>query len=374
LGKHDELVAPLQRSVAGDFGKWGHASLEQPALQPFLATPLGEAWKRRLDEDQPAFLAALARAVVVTAGGDLYAYDPEAPRWYRLTRTLGAVIGGLRVPAANKILYVTRQRAKSRTTLAVGILDLARGRAIRPIELGTPGPVEIAYATTRRPGVWIGSGAPRRTWRHLDDDGRLTALPPKSTRPAGPWLEANGQAVVPHAIPVPDVTADFDDHGLASAFRIGKSHRVVSVPSPGVVDGHTAAWSADRAHLAFVAVLDDRCVPGATDTAAFVVDAATGALQELERGAAGLAVEWVAERKLAIAGDRGVAIHDLDGAPPFVIGDADGLVTPRKRPACAPVEGSAPGAPGEPPPSGDDPDGSDTAVVQPTDAGVVGPP
>src|SRR5262249_20212905 len=34
----DKVTAPLAVAGAGDFGKWALASLEQPALQPYLAT------------------------------------------------------------------------------------------------------------------------------------------------------------------------------------------------------------------------------------------------------------------------------------------------------------------------------------------------
>ena len=88
-GKTEELLAPLQKAVAGDFGKWGHASLELPALQAFLATPLGAAYKDRVERDRVEYIAAISRALVVEANGDLYALDPETKRWHRLTRTFG---------------------------------------------------------------------------------------------------------------------------------------------------------------------------------------------------------------------------------------------------------------------------------------------
>jgi len=84
---------------------------------------------------------------------------------------------------------------------------------------------------------------------------------------------------------------------------------VVSVPSPGLIDGNTAAWSPDRVHFAFVAQLDDHCTPGAVNTAAFVADASTGGTKELERAAGGIALQWLTERKVAIAGDHDVALR-----------------------------------------------------------------
>lgn len=337
LGQLDRILAPLLRAEAGDFAKWGQASLELPGLQPFLATPLGEAWRRHIDEDRLRYAAAIARSAIVTAAGELYAVDVEAARWYRLTRASAAVIGALDVPAAHKILYVTRTGKAGRTELGAGVIDLARGKSSRPVGLGTGGPIAVGYSTRPPPGFWIGTGA-RPAWRQLDDDFVLHALPPRTTRPRGAWLEVTAKGTVQrHALPA-QVTADWDEQALASAIRIGTSNRVISVPSPGLIDGNTAAWSSDRIHLAFVAQLDDHCMEGAVNTAAFVADASSGAARELERAAGGIALQWIAERKLAIAGDHGVAIYSLDDAPPVPIAGATGLLVPRERPRCAPAE------------------------------------
>ncbi|MBA3392441.1 MAG: hypothetical protein H0T89_07355 [Deltaproteobacteria bacterium] len=401
-GKHDELLVPLHLAVGGDFGKWGQASLELPALRSFLATQTGQAWRRRVEQDRSLYLAALAQAVVVTAVGDLYAFDPEAARWHRLTRTYGLVIGALRVPATNRIVYVTRQRAKlpKERRLAVGIVDLARGRTARPVDLtsgglASPGlaaigPVTISYAQKANPGVWIGAPVKRspavagslhlgrsRTlaWHRVDDENKLVALPPKTVRPSGPWLEIAATqaagAVRLHGLPLANVTADWDEHGFASAIRIGKSNRVIAVPSPGVIDGNSATWSADRARLAFVARLSEECVPDAINSAAFVAAPATGQLQELERAADGLAVEWVGDRKLAIAGDRGVSIVDLDGARPVLLAGAEGLVTPRQRPACTQPDPEPTVSTDPPEPDLADPGISEVGPGEPSDAGVV---
>src|SRR5262249_39815395 len=139
-----------------------------------------------------------------------------------------------------------------------------------------------------------------------------------------------------HALPT-SVTADWDNQSLASAIRLGTSNRVIALRSPGLIDGNSAAWSPDRMHLAFVAQLDDHCAPGAVNTAAFVAEAATGAATELERGARGIALQWLGEGRLAVAGDRGVAVYTLDGASTAIDG-ATGLMAPRERPRCAPPD------------------------------------
>jgi hypothetical protein len=364
LGQTDQVVAPLHQAVAGELARWGTPSLEHPALQPFLATPVGAAWRQRVEQDRALYAGAIARALIVTAEGELFAVDVESRRWNRLTRNPGTVIGALAIPAARKIAYISRAPKKAKRELGIGVIDLARGTSSGQVPLGTPGPLTVAYSAKPPVGFWIGVGGPRATaWRQLDDELRLRALPAKSARPAGPWLDISGKGAVRlHALP-PNVTADWDDQSLASAVRIGTSNRVVSVPSPGLIDGNTAAWSPARAHFAFVAQLDDHCAAGAVNTAAFVADAATGGMKELERAAGGIALQWFAERTLAIAGDHGVSVRGLDdGAAAIEINGATGLMIPRERPRCAPTEIEEP--PGEPEPAGD----------EPTDAGVADAP
>lgn len=368
LGKVDQVLAPLARAAAGDFAKWGQASLELPGMAAFFATPTGAAWRRRVEQDRKRFSDAVQRSLLVTGDGELFAVEIDAGRWYRLTRHTGAVIGALAVPAAQRVAYIARTRRKGAHELAVGMVDVAGAKTWRPMALGTAGPISVAYSARPPSGVWIGAGGPRAmAWRQLDDEYRLRSLPARSQRPGGPWLEVTARASVHlHALP-PDVTADWDDQSLASAIRIGTSNRVISLPSPGLIDGNTAAWSPDRVHLAFVAQLDEHCAPGAINTAAMVADASTGATRELARAASGIAIAWLGERRLAIAGDGGVAIHSLDeGAAPIVIEGATGLVIPRERPRCA--------APEPPEPASDDGEPAEPASGEdPADAGVPDP-
>jgi hypothetical protein len=355
VGKLDQVLAPLQRAAAGDLAKWGLASLELPGLRGFLATPVGAAWRRRVELDRRRFTEAVARSLIVTADRELYAVEidpagasaprpaggraaPGPHRWYRLTHSAGVVVGALAVPAAHRIAYVARARKGART-LAVGVVDLAQVKTWRPIPLGTAGPISVAYSARPPLGLWIGTGATRASlWRQLDDDYHLHPLPARTARPAGPWLEVTARAAHLHALP-PDITADWDEQSLASAIRIGTSNRVISVRSPGLIDGNTAAWSPDRVRVAFVAQLDDHCAAGAVNTAAFVADAATGGTRELARAARGIAFIWLTDHTLAIAGDRGVAVHSVDdGVAPILIDGATGLGIPRERPRCTAPE------------------------------------
>jgi hypothetical protein len=348
-GGPEQILAPLTTAVAGDYGKWATASLEQPALQPFLATAIGQAWRRRIEDDRQTFVAALARSLIVTAQNNLYAFDPQAARWYRLTRTAGAVIATLNVRSQHKLAYVTRERisdgAKQRTKVGLGVVDLATGRTRRSIEVpaqvATSATLRIGYNVKKTPGFIMRAG--NATWR-LVETGKLAfeSVPAKANADVPAYLadmvrmNVSGRSARIDRTAVANVSADWDDHSLASAIKIGRSKRVVTVPSPGLIDGDTVTWSADGTQLGFVAQLSDTCAPNVATTAAFVADAATGSVQELERATAGIAVEWVSERKLAIAGDRGVSIVSLDGSAPIALVGADGLVTPREKPTCVP--------------------------------------
>jgi len=329
-GALDGVTEPLAVAAAGDYGKWAVAALAHPALRDYLATPAGMAWRRRAEADRAVYLAALAHALVVRANGDVFAYDLASPRWYRLTRTNGHVIAAM--PAGRRIAYVTRSKGK----LGVGAIDLDDGRSTHAIDAGG-GPIEIAAIPT---GFWIGMLGKGHA---LALDGSLALAPVK--RPNGPHLHVtpNGNAQLVR-LPIAAISGDWDDHGLASAIRLATTQRIVTVPSPGVIAGNTVEWSPDRSHVAFVAQLAEQCTPHAPTVAAVVADVATGAVHELSRSVSGLAVEWVNDRELAIAGDGGVALAPLAGSGSTSVDGASALAAPLFTAKCAPPEPVAEGS------------------------------
>jgi len=342
-GKLDGVLAPLEVAATGDYGKWALASLDQPALQPFLATPSGQAWRRRVEQDRATYLAALGRAVIVTSHGDVFAFDPQTTRFHRLTHTYGAVVGTLE--GAHEIAYVSRTKKH----VGVGIIHPSTGRTTH----ATPVSGTNVRVAIQPKGFAIKAGA---AWQLLDDDGKLHPIPPPKLTA---WLDVAGKQVKLVRTPGGGIAGDWDDQGLASAIRISQTSRTLTVP--GQIDGSTVAWAPDRSHLAFVALLDD-CKPNGAAAAVFVAETSTGRLDELERAANGLAVEWVGDRKLAIAGDHGVELVELGGKPVALDG-ADGLVLPRRRPKCAAPEqaGSDEAPPDEEPGVGDE--GSDARAT-----------
>jgi len=321
------VTSPLALAGAGDFGKWAVASLDQPGLQPYLATPAGQAWTARVAADRAGYLDALAHGLIVIAKGDLYTI--HAQRWYRLTRTFGAVVAAYASTDGHHLAYVTR--GKTSHKLAVGSVDLATGGTTRAQELP---PIATQIASTKD-GFWVGQAGMKRTLsfdhRAPPGDHQGLLVPTKlAARPAGAWLEIyTSGGVRLHRGPLPNISADWDDQGLASAFRIATSNRVVTVP--GQIQGDSLAWSPDRNHVAFVAQISDHCDGGPT-VAAYIVDASTGAPIELARGH-GLAIDWAGDRTVALASDDGVTLHELAGQGSALAG-ATNLMRPRYAPHC----------------------------------------
>ena len=317
----ERITEPLAIAVAGDFGKWAAASLEHPALSEFLATAAGTAWRRRVAADRALYTAALARSIIVDAAGELFAYDPGGPRWYRLTHTNGRVLASF--VSGHRIAYATRSNGR----ISVGAIDLDTGASTHAVPMTRAGgPAAIVSTST---GMWVSQGP---IAKQLALDGKVTTA--TADRPSGPMLQisARGHARVVR-LPIAQITGDWDDRGTASAIRIASTGRVVSVPSPGVIAGNTIAWSPDRSRIAFVAQLVDTCIPGATTVGAFVADATTGTIHELARGNA-LAIAWANDRQLAIADGKGVAL--VDGASSTPIVGATALAEPGFRARCEP--------------------------------------
>ncbi len=344
IGKLDAVTAPLAVAGAGDFGKWALASLDQPALQPYLATAEGRAWRARVDADRGTYVTALEHGLVVIARGDLYAVHDG--RWYRLTRTFGGVVAAYAAADGHHLAYVTR--GKTTHQVRVGSVDLATGLTTRPQEL-VPAAAQLAFtARGAATGFWIGQPRHKPRVLELAAGGHQGLLVPVTgARPRGPWLELYAAGGVRlHRVPVPNISADWDDRGLASAIRIATSNRVVTVP--GQIQGDSIAWSPDRNHLAFVAQITDHCEPATLGVAAYAVDVATGVASELARGH-GLAVDWVGDRNVAIAGDDGVVIRELAGPPPGQpLAGATKLVRPRYAPRCETLPEESPGGDTEP--------------------------
>lgn len=325
------ILAPLTTAVSGDFIKWGIAALGHPALQSFFATPLGSAWAARVNEARPLVGATLARALLVMARGDVYGYDVETARYLRITRTGGAVVGVLRVD--DTLAYITRERSKShpKPRVGIGLVELAAGRSKKLAYLPrVPAVLRLAFD-----GAFVVRAD--TAWHAIDDAADRLALRALNKPPVvKAWLEVRGKQASERRL-VTGVAADWDANQLASALRIAASKRIVTVPA-AMIDGSSITWSPDRSQFAFVAVTEE-CKPTEHGVTIYVADAATGSTREIAHADAA-AVEWSADRQLAIAVDGVVRLHPLAGERatermPIVMAGADALITPKRTAGCS---------------------------------------
>jgi len=349
-GANDRVLAPLRTAIAGDFVAWSAASLTQPALATWRESPIGVAWRAAIADARRAVGESLQRSIVVSVHGELFAFDPVSHRWLRLTRTGGSVVAALApIGGAAPFAFVTHtssRTAPDASSYAVGVIDPLAGRGIRPVAVPVASGAALRVVARAAGGFAVGGAG---GWRAIGEDGKLAPAGDRAALDHASALVVFGHAAWIEAAGSAPADANWDDHRLASAIRIGESHRVVSAPDPELIDGRSLALSPDRAALAFVAV-DDRCPDAAHGTiassTAFVTDVATGRLRSLATAHAGLAVQWVGERSLAVASERGVSIIALDTGEATTIDGATDLALPRRRSRCAsPDEVANPGEP-----------------------------
>ncbi|MCB9572109.1 MAG: hypothetical protein H6709_08460 [Kofleriaceae bacterium] len=398
-GAHDQILAPLSQAVAGDWGKWGERSLTLPLFEGFRRSRWGDAYAQLAEGYRSAFAAAAPRALIVLGrdgaprdGGldrrtEVYGFEPATRRWLRLSRTGGTVVAALPAPGAAQVAYVAyrdlarsgapggKQGALARPRVAV--IDLATGRVSREQPFTDVGELRLwwragAAGADPQLAVTITGGAAAGAWL-LDWKRGHKKRPPKKPRlvPGKDALVIARGAVRRLRLPVADVTADWDDDGLASAIRLERTRRTVTPPAGLLVDGNALAWSPDGARLALVAVPGDDCAAAAT---VFVVDAATGKLRELGPAMAP-APAWLDATHVAYtAGDR-VRVVDVAAAQAAATDEltsTGGVATAIVDRPCAPPDDEALFAPApgdEPDDVGDAGDVGDDPLAEPAAAG-----
>ena len=309
-GALDDVLAPLQVAAAGDWGKWGERSLELDLFAAFRATPSGQAWVRAADEYRAEYAAALARAVVVGARGDLHAYDPTAQRWLRVTRTFGAVRGAVASDSARMVAYVAARKLDRGRAVSLGVVDLATGRPGGEVALAGER-VKLRWRDLRgKPALEVvdkKGGKPERI-----DWSRGTRAP---SDPRGallsPTLLVDGDRARLVRLSTKDVTADWDEQGVAGALRIERSRRTVTAPGTMLFDGNSIVWSRDQARIALVTTPAEPCADEPREVA--VIDVDTGRLRSIDRGTALPQVAWVPDGALAVARDGKLVFYASDG-------------------------------------------------------------
>jgi len=334
-GNTEAVLAPLQVAAAGDWGKWGERSLELELFGGFRATPVGQAWARTADGYRDDYAAALGRAVIIGARGDLHGYDPQTGRWLRVTRTFGAVRAAVALEPAHLIAYVAVRKARGGgKAVTVGVVDLSTARPAQEVAVSGD-KLELRFRDAKgEPALEVADGK-RGVWARIDwRDGTRAASDAKGAVLSATLVMA-GDTTRLRRPPGKDVTADWDDQGAAGAMRIERSRRTVTAPGTLLFDANTLVWSPDRARIAVVAAPADPCA--AEDREVAVIDVDTGRLRSIDHGPTPAQLAWLASGELAVARGGLVLLYGVDGAPGATLAADEPLwlgIRPAK-PACA---------------------------------------
>ncbi len=317
-----DMLEPLGIAAAGDWAKWGERSLTLPLFADFRASPHGAAWLRVAERYRDAYGAALARAVIAIGRpvaskrprdprqpSEVFAYDPVDKRWLRLTRSGGTIAAVLDAPGAPFLAYVAIRGAGSGAHVRVGAIDRASGKAGRELDLGAAPRVALAWRPSKSgepalevelPAAHHATAVWRVDWRRGSKTrGKGPLAPHRVVIAAG--------AAQRDRLPIANVTADWDDDHVASAFRIETSGKTIE-PSK-VVDGDTMAWAPDGVRLAYASLPEGPCT-ARQRVRIEVVHAATGKLRSLGMADAPGQVRWVDGAQVAYVVDDAIRVVD----------------------------------------------------------------
>ena len=351
LGHLDAVIEPLERATSGDWGKWGQRALTAPVFAAFRATAIGRSWVASADAYRAAYAEALARSFLLLVDGDIVAYDATSARWLRVTRSGGAIIAALRGSAAHQVAYVARLRDPKRVGVRLGAVDLTtdvatsdgdhelvidgnarlqlswrRGATAPWLELVMPtATVPVVHGAASKDAK-ANMAAARGPWMIDLVHGQRVAASDHGPR-LGPELVVERGRVRISRLPRNDLVADWDEHALAGAIRVGHADRTVAAPDASMIDGNTVAFSPGGASLLFVTVPQDPCAPIPTlderttpvDSLPWrvggivVVELATGNAHRIADAPSGVQVDWIDEHRIAVAASNGFEVLRADG-------------------------------------------------------------
>ncbi|TMQ16354.1 MAG: hypothetical protein E6J91_11920 [Deltaproteobacteria bacterium] len=328
----DHLVA----AIAADYYQYA-PTLDDDDLKSFMASSHGQAiaalaakihdeYGRRIagalwlvGRRSPLKLPKEPGVQTATSRGELYAFDRETRRYFRLTHTDHQVVGFVRPASGNEVALVGFDRidrprseagAEPAPLLArswIQLYDTVEWRATAPrttlpaareVTLGYAAGDQLLVSVAQATGRWtvgglVVSSVDRTT-------GKLTKV---TTAPAATRVVVSLDEC--RLVRVPDgvVTAWTGDPPVTASLKT-ESGKPVQIPESGTAAQWSIAVSPGGAHVAFATAVD----PCAKDAAPslYVADARTGTYKHLLSARSRFATRW--------AGADVLAYEDGDGA------------------------------------------------------------
>lgn len=338
-GEHAAAVDHLVSGIAADYYGYAAAFAQEPLLEAFRATQHGQAVTQLAAQIRDEYAKRIPRAVwlvgrrsafrydskpgvhFVTSRGELYAFDRETKRYYRLTHTNHQVAGFVRSRAGNEVALLGFDKIELPKTEGPALIHRAWVQTFDPATWTSTS--KATFGPGRAVAVYYGEGdqllvgfAPAvdswtlGAWTVSSLDRTTSKLTKVTTQLGAPRIELTveeGRVVLPAG--AGGIGAAWSgDPPRAPELTIGKTK--IAVPESGLAAQETIAVSPDEAHVAFATAVD----PCAKDSAPslYVAHTKTGALKHLLTAKSRFATRWVDASTLAYEdGDNGIRLWDV---------------------------------------------------------------
>jgi hypothetical protein len=401
LGEHAAAVDHLVAALAADYYKYGPSIESDDELKDFLATPHGTALKAlaakiAADYAQHAqtglwlvarrwpFKGIAATGVQgAESRGDLYAFDRETKRYYKLTHT-DQVVGFVRAPADAEVAVIGFDKldrskdAKSDAPplLARSWVQVYDTKEWKPqgarVVLGSAREISVGYGAGDQ--LLVSTAAASGRWTVGDPSvssidrtsGKLTKVASAPPEPRVALTIEEGR-LVRAADGVKATWAG--EPKTASAIETASGAKI-AIPESGVVAEASLAVAPQSGRIAFATYVD----PCAKDTAPslYVADGKTGQVKHVLSARSRFATRWVDPNMLAYEdGDGAIRLWDAtSGREAMKIDNKSGLALDVLSLESAPLCKQAPPVV-EPAGSGSGSDGAGSDALPPEDGSAA---
>jgi hypothetical protein len=424
-GDGKAAAAYLTTALAADWLAFGPELTDDPALTAFRATAAGKdvvTLSARIGDEVRRRATTLPLIVGrrstfkwptksgwAATRGELYAMDPDGPRFVRITHTDDEVAAWLPSPSGAELALVGYDRALMPDAAAAAdtppLLARAWVETLDPKTLAPTGKRVTLKASRTLPApralaVYYAAGdqlvvvtyAPNGRWGLGDATaysidratGRMTRTKPPT--PVGAEARVSLDEATVDVPPVGVEAAWSGDPPAASELRLTAAGKTVTVPESGKAARGQVVVSPKGTHVAFVTWADP-CATDGSVPSLYVVDAASGQLHHILTAPSRFGARWLDDGRLLYeddagglrvwdaAGDHevlhvaergGLALRGLSASPKIICTQRPAAPPPAPPPGEGDDEGEGEDMPPEEPPAAPGGSGSAAPASAPT--------
>ena len=335
-GEHAAAVDHLVAVLAADYFRYGD-TLADEDLKPLFATPHGTAIKEVAEKIRGEYAKRVATAVLLigrrsgfkwpkegtpwaTSRGELYAFDRETRRYYRLTHTEHQVAAFVRAPSGSEVAVfgfdkIDKPKGDDAAPLMtrgwLQVLDAKEWKPIAKATLGGGREIHVGYGAGDQ--LLVGTAPANGRWgigevalTSLDKStGKLTKVQAQLPVPRFAFSLEEGRAIRA----VDGVKAAWGGEPPTAPDLQIEGGAAIHVPESGAASQSTVALSPDKARIAFATAVDP-CSKDASPSL-YVAETKTGALKHLLTAKSRFVTRWIDPTTLAYEdGDGAIRIWD----------------------------------------------------------------